>query len=629
MSNDKGWSPIGIASLEPNADRAVRALGTNLILAGPGAGKTEFLAQKALYLFQTDSCAKPKRILAISFKKDSAKNLEDRVEARLAEVSGRFDSMTFDAFSKSILDRFVASLPVDLKIKSDYELSLKEIDTNFILDFCREIQIPKGINDYQIRNLRRDNIKFFLKDYFYSFSLLKRNEKTFDGLEWLSYELWKELLHHRGKAILTFPMITRLAEIIVHHNPLLKKAILMTYSDVFLDEFQDTTIVQFDFLKTIFKNARTRLTAVGDNKQRIMGYAMALENSFDSFQKEFGGEIVPLYKNFRSAKNLVAVQHFFAQAIDDKSVLQQSYSEEDRGECNVVVFKDDNQEADMLSVAIGRYVEKEKIEPSDIVILTKMQPQKYAGKVISKLNALGISARVEEQYQDLLKDEVISFLLDFISISLKSKNDDSYLRAVDFVKDFRDISGDLEVQKMEHEISVEINKIKKISCKSYSKEILLEIVQTIIDFLGIELIKGAYPQYKQGNYLNSVLERFINLLNDNINAREGAIYEGVEDFKGVRTVKIMSIHKSKGLEFHTVIFVGLEDSAFWSFSNQKTDDLSAFFVALSRARERMLFTFCEKRDTRGFLEQQSNKKINELFELLKKAGVPLVDVRSK
>ncbi len=51
-----------------------------LVSAGPGAGKTELLAQKAAYLLQTNTCENPQKILALSYKVDAAKNLEKRVE---------------------------------------------------------------------------------------------------------------------------------------------------------------------------------------------------------------------------------------------------------------------------------------------------------------------------------------------------------------------------------------------------------------------------------------------------------------------------------------------------------------------------------------------------------------------
>ncbi len=62
------WTPQGVDDLEPRAWEALREIDrTVLVTAGAGAGKTEFLAQKATYLLQTGLCPAPKRILAISF----------------------------------------------------------------------------------------------------------------------------------------------------------------------------------------------------------------------------------------------------------------------------------------------------------------------------------------------------------------------------------------------------------------------------------------------------------------------------------------------------------------------------------------------------------------------------------
>lgn len=66
--------------LEETAVDAIKAEGNILVVVGPGAGKTELLAQKANYLFETDKCKEPYKILAISFKKDAARNLKERVE---------------------------------------------------------------------------------------------------------------------------------------------------------------------------------------------------------------------------------------------------------------------------------------------------------------------------------------------------------------------------------------------------------------------------------------------------------------------------------------------------------------------------------------------------------------------
>ena len=92
----------------------------------------------------------------------------------------------------------------------------------------------------------------------------------------------------------------------------------------------------------------------------------------------------------------------------------------------------------------------------------------------------------------------------------------------------------------------------------------------------------------------------------------------------------MTIHRSKGLEYHTVIFVGLEDDAFWSYNSQANEDNCAFFVALSRAKERILFTFSQTRkDKEGNLKNQYFDNIRPIFNTMDKSGlVNLVDKMS-
>lgn len=72
-----------------------------------------------------------------------------------------------------------------------------------------------------------------------------------------------------------------------------------------------------------------------------------------------------------------------------------------------------------------------------------------------------------------------------------------------------------------------------------------------------------------------------------------------------------------------MFFIGLEDSAFWNFGKQPEEDKCAFFVALSRAKVRVDFTFCESRQIK-YTNNQSNRNIHELYDMLLKTG--LVDV---
>ena len=69
------WIPVDGMILEKNALEVVKSNSNMLVIAGPGAGKSEVLAQRACYLLQTDACKEPRRILAVSFKKDGAFNI--------------------------------------------------------------------------------------------------------------------------------------------------------------------------------------------------------------------------------------------------------------------------------------------------------------------------------------------------------------------------------------------------------------------------------------------------------------------------------------------------------------------------------------------------------------------------
>lgn len=91
---------------------------------------------------------------------------------------------------------------------------------------------------------------------------------------------------------------------------------------MFIDEFQETTFGQYSFLRSVFDDdARaSQITVVGDNKQRIRGWAGALSDAFAEFSNDFTTERFELTWNFRSSDALV-VQHRVAQILDPSAQL--------------------------------------------------------------------------------------------------------------------------------------------------------------------------------------------------------------------------------------------------------------------------------------------------------------------
>ena len=108
-----------------------------------------------------------------------------------------------------------------------------------------------------------------------------------------------------------------------------------------------------------------------------------------------------------------------------------------------------------------------------------------------------------------------------------------------------------------------------------------------------------------------------------------SLYDAVNDVIGADVVPAMTIHKSKGLEFHTVIFLGLEDSQWWAFANQADEEIRSFFVAFSRAKKHVYFTFSDVRDGRWGRKSQQKAQIGDLYTILQRAGVQIENHRTR
>ena len=317
------WKPVGIDSLEDSALAAVRSTGNTLVTAGPGAGKTELLGQRGVFLMQTGLCPYPRRVLAISFKRDAARNLRERFERRCTKQQAeRLNSMTFDAFAKQLFDRFWRSLPDDWALKTPYKIAFTP-SRNEVVNFQRTVAsslsqpdaiggralalaaAPVTPND--VMALSYDDFNQGIQSLSLSpFSV--PNESAFLHLARL---LWA---FDQNPALLTFQMIGRLVQAIVDHNPVINHAIRATYSHVFVDEFQDTTYVQYELMRSIFGGSDTIITAVGDDKQKIMGSAGAQNHSFREFTADFlgggaalGRSRLTLKFNYRSNARIVEI----------------------------------------------------------------------------------------------------------------------------------------------------------------------------------------------------------------------------------------------------------------------------------------------------------------------------------
>jgi superfamily I DNA/RNA helicase len=625
LSYKENWRPVGVDDLEDRAHYVVRSTENKLVVAGPGAGKTELLAQRANYLLTTGSCPNPRRILAISFKRDAAKNLSERVRARSGDYADRFDSMTLDSFAKQLVDRFYAALPVDWRPKPNYLVRTSAIYEQEAREWFNRAFVPAGSSRPNMDGRNRAEVMQILDKVMHGaklpYATVTNNIYRAWGLQW-----WAEQLALQPTApSLTFPMLNRLAAYLLRTNPKIASVLRATYSHVFLDEFQDTTAPQWDLITSAFSSSDCVLTAVGDGKQRIMGWAGADAEIFEKFKSIFEAEAVALIRNYRSVPELVRIQHAIAQVVESESVEPESAtSHHGEGVCSILGFKNPESEASNLADFIHAGIAG-GASPRDFCILTRQNTGTMVELLQTELKVRGVSLRDESLLQDLRAEPVTYIVMLVLRIAI----------AVRDPKAWSDLTSELSVLAglLDESEGVEIERLA-IAHKGWAQDFIrngLDIKDFpigVVSLVGAERYRACYRQYMNGTYLDKITKDLGNALKLSLE-NAGSIEGLVTDFIGENVVPAMSIHKSKGLEFKTVIFIGLEDEQWWNFRAQAEEEKRAFFVAFSRAIHSVIFTFSQERPNWGRSIQTNRRQVGALFDILQQAGVEVINVSSR
>lgn len=618
------WKPSDGLTLEDRALETVKSSTNFYVIAGPGAGKTELLAQRACFLLQTNTCKEPRRILAISFKKDAARNIEERVKSRCGdELARRFVSKTYDSFAKGLLDHFRKALPTDYRPSLNYEIASNQEIINRYFGSIRSLD-TLNLSGEEINNLKN----------YLATNKLPLNSGPDGDISKLIYNIWMHCLKKDGEqSELTFPMILRLSEFLVRSNPKIRSCIVATYSHIFLDEFQDTTHNQYDLIKTCFYKTGNVLTAVGDNKQRIMTWAGADVKVFNKFKADFQAKKRELLMNYRSAPRLVEIQKILIKNLSDDNANISTSKKWDKnaGICEIWNFNNDKEEAEIISREISQWIKNEKLNPNDICVIAKQKLDQYCTNLIEELNKLGIRARNETSFKDLTSEEFVCLILDLIKCSISEKSRDEWSNSRERIKYIHNISveEDLDFKKLHifnRSFQSALKGIKSNFSNIKSKEELKTALDKIIDYLDKKKLAAFFPQYNQRNHFEQIYQKLHEYLWDEFSSCGDWVY-AIESLKGLHSVPIMTIHKSKGLEYDTVVFVGLEDNAFWSFKKQTEEDMCSFFVALSRAKKRVIFTFSKmRRINNGYNRIEKRESISSLYKMLEQSGV--VDIKN-
>jgi DNA helicase-2/ATP-dependent DNA helicase PcrA len=622
----QNWTPRGVATLEPEAEKVVRSMSNALVVAGPGAGKTELLSQRACYLLESGICPQPKLILALSYKRDAAHNLRERVKLRCGtRLARRFESTTYAAWVKGLLDRFRHALPPAYRPTSDYRITSDGKDFREQL-LKLESGTYQGLSQYEVSRLTDAEVKNL-----YQTQVLDVPVSQPAPGEWpsLIQAWWHHMLHGQESSVLSFALIEVLVEFLIRTNPSLRTMLWATYCYVFLDEFQDTTHPQYRVLKAAFHDSSAVLTAVGDNKQCIMRWANAYAKVFDAFETEFNAPWHRLVMNYRSAPWLVKIQGHLALKLDPKSPTPEAaeWNGEHEGECHILTFDDHQAEAIHMAQLIANWVRLDGISPADICIISRTAKPTDCTEVLrEELKKLGVRSRRQDELQELLVEPLTTAVVSALRLCTHRQHPDSWQHLSTL---FLRLRGLYEVEDKEHkarqsatELTAFLKQLTIQMTASQTMAAMRELIFKLLDFLNEVAFCELYERYTNVDNLYRIIDQCAIAL-AHARAQTSNWEEALDELAGVYTIPVMSIHKSKGLEYHTVVFVGLEDYQFRGYGNGNAiEEDSNFFVAFSRAKARVLLTFSEYRpNAAGRMIQQYRKKVESIYDLLEQAGV--------
>ncbi len=279
-----------LSVLNPEQYEAVTHTGSPLlILAGAGSGKTRVITTKIAYLIEEHNI-EPWKILAVTFTKKAALEMRERAE-KLCPRAGRSQIKTFHSFGAWLLRIYADFLNLDsnftvyddddmVSLLTKIDPSLKKVEANYI---AHQISLAK--------------------DYCYTPEdpeLVKINS---DEKFRIYYALYEKRLRETGNV--DFGDLIMLPVLMMERNPELRAFIQNQFKVIMVDEYQDSNVAQFRFLKNLV-GEETYLCVVGDDDQSIYKFRGADINNILDFQKEFKNtHLIKLVKNYRSTNQIL------------------------------------------------------------------------------------------------------------------------------------------------------------------------------------------------------------------------------------------------------------------------------------------------------------------------------------
>ena len=385
----------------------------------------------------------------------------------------------------------------------------------------------------------------------------------------------------------------------------------MNIEAIFIDEFQDTSILQWKILYEFTKKAKT-VICVGDEKQSIYGWRDGEKRLFENLETILNAKEDSLGKSYRSDRNIVSYCNQFFKAIEkieDWKFPTSEVNSKNDGYVKAICIKDlqdkieDEEQKKELNINTVLLQELKNFEPYDnvaIIARTNAELSEIANLLEDeKIPYILNNEKDISEYSGIFECfELLKYLVyenelalfNFISSPLSNfgtdeieillKNKKELFSYINFSQD-NDFINSLENKKIIRFLE-KIVYLKKNYKKFTVQDLIFEIIKKFqfIDYFNKDNeVKNIYDFYLLTNYYSSILE----LLND-YKENKLSLSDTNSEKKGV---ELVTIHKSKGLEFKTTFVIK-------NSKKSKTDDIDFLFEMNDKYDETVFSLFCKK-----------------------------------
>jgi DNA helicase-2/ATP-dependent DNA helicase PcrA len=634
---------------EPQKQAVTRIKGPVLIIAGAGSGKTRVITYRIAYMLEKG--IPQHAILALTFTNKAAKEMEMRVKELTGKKLQSLTVSTFHAFGLSIL----RDNAEHLGLRKNFSVYDESDRTTLIKESLRECKMAsKKVDLYALGQLF-SNVKT---------GLAKWNDEV--GMQPVYEEYQQNLRIYNA---VDFDDLLVLPLELFEKNP----AVLHTYREryryIMVDEFQDTSLIQYKLMRLLATpctekdsaatSSRSNICVVGDDDQSIYSWRGANYRNLLLFEQDFPGVTeIKLEQNYRSTSTILeAANGVIAHNTNRKE--KTLWSGKDGGRPIELVYpENESAEADFIASQIKNISVSEGLRYHDFGVLTRTNSlstnieEAFLAEDIPYKVSGGTSFFQRKEIKDIIsylrlianpQDDVSLLRIintprrgigksTIVTLSdVARKHNSSIWNAISLLNHarnegqqnlFHDKNASTDLEEFMQLIETQRAEILERKGAPGSPWLLSQKVRALvdtIDYWGYLVIEHGKENEKKARWKFGNIEYFIKMIENwerDPDTLETGLYpwlnrislitrdDGETDALG--KVNLMTIHSAKGLEFPVVFIAGAEKGLIpheKSIVNENENEIAGsieeerrlFYVAITRAREKLYISACQKR----------------------------------